>query len=221
MKNLFQYAKQNKYKKHVFGSEVIPYLQKCLNDGTSLAKYIGQHIDLKKGITETLVEENVTEGKLLEFNSGGKIPVPKELLDQYSNSNLAPKLDTSFWIAEEAEKHLSKSNACFINSDILARPTDDYMKKIKGKERILVFNDKEVYYLYCKKDLDQGKITPDFIGNTPWATILGIMTDLDDKEYKIGFQDITSQELIFFVKNLKKIIFNVYDGESYIIWSKN
>lgn len=222
MKKFSEYAKQGNYKKHIFGVEVIEYLQKCCQDGTSLGIYIEKYIDFSKGETVTLVDKNIQHDRLLEFNYGGKISVPQELLSQYKQTNITPKLDTTFWIVEEIKKQLLSNKSCFMYSSILQSPTDSYLlEKGAKKERILIIDNKEIYYFYDQKDLDRGRITPDFIGNTPWATVLGITTIPNGKDYKIGMQNITSEDLLFFVQNIKQIIFNVYDGESYLIWTKS
>lgn len=112
----------------------------------------------------------------------------------------------------------SEENQVCIIEDTLSKPQDPYLSLLNTK---LMIYDDEVYHVFTREDI--AKIKNNFLRIKTAPTFIGAITSLPIKLIK-SFntkKEVDFEDLEVIVNGIEKLFVGAYDGESYIIWSKN
>lgn len=204
------------FKPFVLGEEGERYITKCLNSNDILSQLLLKTINLSEGEITTFLPTESSKKDISNFERGGIIHVPKKLMMKYKSSNLVPKISTDSWVENELRIFFdSNPKGCFLRTNPLYNATDDVLKE--SNEAFLVCKN-NVYSIYNANSfqIKNGNI----VQNTPWPSLVGITIKMSEKEYKKGITKINKFDLEKLTQHTEQMIFNAYDGESYLIWNK-
>ncbi len=194
------------------GTEAMTFVTESLKLGETLSKLVLEVIDVKRGRVVTKLPSNVDEKAANDFKSGGKLP---RLSSGITNPEPVP--NTDFFIVETIRSFLdaSSKNIC-IFEDASARATDPFTKSLVT--RFATFGD-EVYHWLCQSD-DNDKILKTVQTARSWL-FLGFMTNISEEPAACSEnKPLKESELRRLALETKKIVVGAYDGEGYLIWSK-
>jgi len=191
----------NMISKRYLQSQTLEYIYSCLEQGKTLSSLLGK-LDLTKGYVWTYLPLEVSDETAHQFMQGGisNIDSPKPYLGMLIRQFLA---DT-------------KSAYC-IFEDALARSDD---LNIQQTTIPCFFLDKEVYYFLKSKDTDIEMIG-DVISASESYLLTGIMTHIPSDSSEISErQHMPVGELKNLVGQIEMLVIGAYDGEGFIIWSR-
>lgn len=220
------------YKEITLGPEAIDYVRDRLAEGKTLAKFLLDRSDLDNGQVTTFLPTDADLSKINNFSRGGVLPTPPlETHRHYTAPDgtktvMVPVPDTNTELAAMIQAFLKQRDAriCLFESAV-AKSTDGFLSTPNAKDlRVLTFQ-RDVYYLLKETD-DREKIEK----NLRYAKshlVLGVLVHLSNQDKFLPLdedflrQELTLDELKILAEDTEKIVVGAYDGEGYLIWSRN
>lgn len=203
-----------------FGEEASKYFLEVLNKGKTLSKKVLKVINLLEGILFTFLPKDFIEVDVINFQHGGKFKGGKKRIKIDADLYMVEKPNLDRQLAEIILDHLQKSseNVCIIE-DHLSEPEDPCLSKLSSK---MFFYKNEVYHFLSHQDIDHRTIIDTISAAYSIPIFIGFMTSLPIKCQKIFKYDqyILEDILNTLVTKLKGIFIVIFDGEGYLIWSK-
>lgn len=207
----------NEFKEIYLGFEAIEYINDCLKNGNTLAQQLLQSFDIKKGEIVTYLPSYIQENAVKEFYYGGKLLGLKD----YSESSIkANDYPTTFLLSLIEKQLQSGDNSICIIENAIAKPQDQCLSLLNVKPKI--YND-EVYHIFSAEDVVRDKIKNDFMQIKSVPTFIGATIVLPInviKSFKLK-RELNFEDFKTITSGIEKMFVGAYDGESYIIWSKN
>jgi hypothetical protein len=212
------------YREICLGEEGIEYIKTCLSGGKTLANLLLQAVDSAAGKIITFLPSDISEETANQFTSGGKLkedltPKKEMIKSDESKLTIVRTANTDFWLRSNIHLFLtSKDRPLCIFEDDLAKPTDPWL----SSEKMQIFTlDDEVYHFLLSVDAEDEKIDQ-AIGKASSYLFVGVMTSVPhETAFPRRRQVITLEDLRTFSERTEKIVVGAYDGEGYLIWSKD
>lgn len=204
----------NELVEFTLGIEAISYISDCLKYGNSLSERILKNINLKKGDVKTYLPCNTQAEMISEFHYGGKFTNFK------GNFETGGKTieDPDEYLYSQIEIQLKKGKTCIIENSV-AKAGDEWLSTLDT--RLLFFHD-EVYHIFTEKDIGNNNVKNNLLRIKFDPIFVGVVTALPTDAI-IPFCNkgvISTEGLETIADRILKLFVGVYDGESYIIWSK-
>jgi len=217
------------YKEITLGPEAVDYIRDRLAEGKTLAKFLLDRGDLNKGRVTTFLPSEADLSKVNNFSRGGVLPTPPpETHHHYTAPDgtktvMVPVPDTSTELAAMIQGFLQQGDAriCLFESAV-AKPTDGFLSTPNAKDlRVLSFQE-NVYYLLKRQD-DREKIEKT-LRYAKSFRVLGVLVHLSKDKFldeDSVRKELTLDELKVLAEETEKIVVGAYDGEGYLIWTRN
>ena len=164
----------------------------------SFSRHVAAEIDLSKASFRVLAEQSLSDAVLMDFATGGKIsgePHPQD------------------WLLECIAPACTTLDDCILAEDWLARPEHTFLV---DRAMPAVISDQEVYYIVPADEL---RVEPNwrriFANTVP--SFHAFVIDGNCTLFRGDTFTIDAMQLL--AKQVRKIIFGVYDGESYMVCS--
>jgi len=220
------------YKEITLGPEAIDYIRDRLAEGKTLAKFLLDRGDLDKGSVITFLPSDADLSRMNNFSRGGVLPAPPpETHHHYTTANgtrtlVVPVPDTSTQLAAMIQEFLKQEDAriCLFESAV-AKPTDGFLSTPNAKDLCVLTLDEDVYFLL--KENDDLEMIDKTLRYAKSYLVLGVLVHFSDKDQFLSLdedplrKELTVDELKVLAEKTEKIIVGAYDGEGYLIWSRN
>lgn len=193
------------------------FLKNMLASGKELSKLILEQVDFLGGKLYTVLPPPIELDKLYNFNEGGRFKSCE------ANYSMSPYLmmevgNTNHILTKLVYEFLKQtSQGICVFEDAMSLATDAVINNYPNQ--ILTLGESVFYYLSAKEKADHKSIEKVIkTSNSLWH-FLCIFTTVD---YQIINEHVFNiYTLVELVNNIQAIIVGVYDGESYLIWSKH
>jgi hypothetical protein len=206
--NSLEGAYMERYTQFNLDSSAIEYLLSYI----SKAK---KHYTFPKSL---LTDITVEKGHVITYLPVGTDP---KYLREFFYGGVASLNKTQQWFASKVNDFLREDiHNCCLFPDYLIKPK--YLSTTELDTNYLVIYN-QIYHYLNNNHIDD----LDFIVNTIRASdsgsiLIGILTKLvNNSEYFKGIKEFSKKEINILVQNTQKIIIGGWDGEGYLIWSKN
>ena len=219
------------YKEITLGPEAVDYVRDRLVTGKTLAKLLLDRGDLDKGKITAFLPTDADLSKVNNFSRGGVLPAPPlETYHHYTTPDgtktvMAPVPGTSNQLAAMVQEFLNRSDKRIgLFESAVAKPTDGFLSTPNAKDlRVLSFQG-NVYYLL--KHQDNSEKIEKTLRYAKSFRALGVLVHLSkDKFLPFGEdsvpKELTLDELKVLAEETEKMIIGAYDGEGYLIWTRN
>ena len=217
----------NKGKQIQLNRDAILYVKECLSDGHTLAHHLLETVNLDSGSVSTFVPYDANEGLPHDFKHGPLLqqPHPESVISDQNKADskimMIATPNTDSLLTETISEYLNANKGrIVILEDAMARPSDPCMKTVK-KTTWRAFHDEVYYFLKCPdcSHTQVGQALKD--AQSTYPVLLGAMITLPhEQRFIIGQGNLTSKALKTVADYTEHIIVGAYDGEGYVIWSK-
>ena len=199
------------------------YIEEKINDGVSLSLKVGDAIELSKGSVFTFFPNGISPTNLYDFQTGGKLPeLGEETWIKGEDCVFKPTPDTSAFLIDIIREYIQKKrdNICiFENTDV--RKSDPWIEGPEINKDSFFFYKDGVYHMISDRNSSIKDIKQVIDYLDPFYHFLGVMSSLSIEEQETTKNgEFSDKQWDIVLKNLKKIILGVYDGEGYLIWEK-
>lgn len=209
-----------KLKEIAFGFEAIEYIKDILKNGKTLSNCLLQDCDLDRGRVITYLPIDVNEEEAKKFKFGGKIKASPESIIYKPGTIAVPIPNTNGCLVKIIQDFLDNGdgNLC-IFEDVTSIPSDP---GISLKDTRIFIYQNEVYYVLFSKDADAKDRIDDTIwdSDSHWHFVCAMTSAPHDSCFFRNKKNINANDLKTLAESAKKIAIGAYDGESYLIWSK-
>ncbi len=217
------------YKEITLGPEAVDYIRDLLAEGKTLGKFLLDRGDLNKGRVTTFLPSEADLSKVNNFSRGGVLPTPPPETHHHftapdgTKTVMVPVLGTGKQLAAMIQEFLGGNDEriCLFESAV-AKPTDGFLSTPNAKDlRVLSFQE-NVYYLLKQQD-DREKIEK-ALRYAKSFRVLGVLVHLSKDKFldeDSVRKELTLDELKVLAEETEKIVVGAYDGEGYLIWSRN
>lgn len=208
------------------GRDGVEYVRLCLARGKTLARYHLECLDLYRGKVLTYLPADISAQAAREFTTGGKIPQPAKsegiLVEEGGRQIVAvPVRSTVDHMTTLIEQFLrGGSGRLCILQHAFARPSDPWLSD--SPARFLTFED-EVYFFITGQSANTGEIR-EAIGEAETTYLfIGALTSLrSGNTWSLERKEkVSLDELRTLAEKTETIFVGAYDGEGYLIWSRN
>lgn len=189
--------------RRIVTTRVLPYVYKHLDSGRTLSSLL-KTIDLSKGEFWTYIPSNINEEDIYNLSCRGTMSLLKPHIQ-----NLVVEMIQDFLLKDT-------SSFCVLE-DALAFPTDPFLLDIAYPKYCSFGND--VYYYLSVGDADQEKIKLAISRSKSFLLTAVLTTVASDIHFRPKAQ-LKESDLRTIIDGLKKIIMSSYDGQGYLIWSR-
>ena len=205
------------------GREAIKYIEETLAEGKTLATYL-RKLDLQKGKVVTFLPSEVTNEEAKQFK-WSKLPQPPleafscEISKDGKKSLVSPKPDTDSYLIISIQEFLIKEGHRCIFEDAIREASD--LPKLSLTTSYLAFNN-ELYHILSPRELQSASIMDTIkLARNFYPGLIGALTTIP-KNQNFHFENnkITSKQLKILAELTEKIVIGAYDGEGYLIWSR-
>lgn len=200
----------------VTGIAAFEYLSNQLElGGKSLSRLISL-LQLKEGKIYSFAPKHTSKKSLFEFNKGGIYSLTKKNI--FENGLIAIRNDSKKIILNLLYEYINKNNdnLC-IFEEPNAIPSDKWISNSKME---YAFLGNEIYYLFQKSnnkvDLEKAFKTSE---GYYFLCVLSTVKSYNRPQFLIK-KEINSNLLSEIVENLSCFFIRAYDGEGYLMWSK-
>lgn len=173
------------------------FVESNLNNVNCLSSSILQILYEKKGVFFTYLPEGLTESQIHDFFSGGKTKSMRNKISQILND------------------YLDSKEVMVIFDDVNTVP-EDLNKEFTDNNNI-VYHDKEVYYLIKDKSSSEEILKYLNYSSAIWHSLSVVSKKSDRLVRKTHFN---KDDFELFSNNSVLLLFEAYDGESYIFWER-
>jgi|GEM_PF-1123840 len=217
------------YREITLGPEAVDYIRDRLAEGKTLAKFLLTRGDLDKGRVTTFLPSDADLSKINNFSRGGVLPTPPpETHHHYTTANgtrtlMVPVPGTSTHLAAMIQAFLKQGDAriCLFESAV-AKPTDGFLSTPDAKDLCVLTLDEDVYFLL--KENDDREMIDKTLRYTKSFRVLGVLVHLSEDKFldeDSVRKELTLDELKVLAEDTEQIVVGAYDGEGYLIWSRN
>ena len=217
------------YKEITLGPEAVDYIKDRLAEGKNLAKFLLDRGDLNQGRVTTFLPSNADLSKINNFSRGGVLPAPPPETHRHNTTPdgtrtvMVPVPDTGTELAAMIQGFLKQGDAriCLFESAV-AKPTDGFFSTPNAKDLCVLTLDENVYFLL--KENDDRDMIDKTLRYAKSFRVLGVLVHLSkDKFLDEDFvrKELTLDEMKALAEDTEKIVVGAYDGEGYLIWSRN
>ena len=215
------------FREILLGSEALEFIRDHLTEGGMLlARDLLQYCDLENGQVMTYLPTNVSDDEARKFATGGKLETPMGPSENFvardgTRWTMKPNADTDLHLVRTIQAHLRRRGRRWcIFEDALGSPSDPRI--LSGDDRIRVLGS-EVYYLIGEADVDDEarilKTVRD--ANSAWRFACTMSSIPEPGHFSEGGRSLKSDEVRILAERAEKIAVSAYDGEGYLIWSKD
>ena len=176
-----------------------------------------KQIDLSKGKILTCLPKDIAEADIYQFDYAKNYV--EEFAKKMRKGFAVPVENTAEWLLPIFKKHLEAvDNAAIIFKHIYRLPTDAYFTQGKEKSKMLT-TDYEMFFFLSRKDASVEKIreTLKRVGGAH-PPMIAVCSTLSPQFNDGGKLTVTEIESI--VNNIESIAVAAYDGDSYLVWTK-
>jgi hypothetical protein len=212
------------FKEIEVGTEGLNYIKDRLAEGNSLSQALLNSRDLASGKVTTYLPAAISDREAKQFSTGGKLRIPRRLsvtlAIRGSNWRIEPKPNLDTYIVKMIRSFLGQRGSCCIFEDAKSRPTDPWIQSEDGRIKNL---DDEVYYVLDEKDAnDEEKIARTVRDAQSGWHFVGVMS-LPPRNGRLsgGGRNLSADDLRALAERAVVILVGAYDGEGYLVWSKN
>lgn len=209
-----------KLKEIAFGFEAIEYIKYILENGKTLSNCLLQNCDLDSGRVITYLPIYVNEEEAKEFKFGGKIKVSPESIIYKPGVIAVPIPNTNDCLIKIIQDFLDNGdgNLC-IFEDATRNPTDPV---ISLKDTRIFICQNEVYYVLFSKDAGAKDRIDDTIwdSDSHWHFVCVMTSAPKDSCFFRNQKNINANDLKTLAERAEKVAIGAYDGEGYLIWSR-
>lgn len=199
------------------------YLCERLADGNSLAQAVRQQLVFSEGSIKTLLPAGISLLDVRDFKLGGKLPTAPQSEWRGITKNdetllMIPTPNTDGWLVKEIRETLPsiKSGVC-VFEDALKHPGDPVVGKLRT--RFGVFG-KEVYHLIFSSDAVGDAVSRTISAAKSIPQFVGFITEWPDPIPNGGNVTMTASQIQHLSDHVHKVIVGAFDGESYLIWTR-
>lgn len=209
----------------VLGPEGIEYVKRSLSRGKTLSRYALESLEIDSGRVMTWLPSDVSAEAAKQFTAGGKLPQPSA--SQAMEVEIAgekyvglPTPDTRDYLVAAIQQFLdSGEGQVCVMEESLGSASDGYLSKATAP--FFVF-ESEVYFPVAGHDPSLERIRTAIAWTEDVYLFVGFMTSLPP-ELSLPSQTgakVSAELLRILARRVEKVFVGVYDGESYIVWSR-
>jgi hypothetical protein len=177
-------------------AKCLSYLERVLRSGKSLSRLLLERVDFAAGKIHALLSRQVSGHEIQDFASGGI-------------GSIKPARST---LAKIAIRYLQEPGKQIVLEEGLARAGDPAVGNKKG----VLFLGDEIYYVAEKTDSAE-QMEQFFMQPRYSLGLVGIFSVAAPGP----FPKTSQTELARFVEAAEKIVVGAFDGEGYLLWTKN
>lgn len=212
------------FEKFKLGAAGIQFVRQYLSNGLTLAQLLLEKLPLDKGTVITFLPEGVTKEESEEFESGGKIKTDPSLRETRVSE------DGRKWIFTPVQDNLA-----LIMPHLLAYMSENHVRVcifenasggaqdpciVKIHSNIYLYHN-EVYHFVNSANIDSSSVET-AIREAHSYRLLGIGARVIGEKYRdTQKRTVNIDELKMFAENTEMLIVCAYDGEGYLIWTKD
>lgn len=211
----------------LLGNEAIQFIRNCLMEGGMM---LGHDLllccDLESGRVKTYLPTSVSDGESRRFTTGGKVETPTGPAENFVARDgtrwvMIPKAETNLHLVRTIQAYLrGEGRRWCIFENATSRPSDVWI--LAGDDRIRVLGN-EVYYLIGKDDAeDEARILKTVRNaDSAWRFACAMSSVPEQVHFLEGGRRLKRDEVRVLAERAEKIVVGAYDGEGYLIWSKD
>ena len=189
------------------GPRAIEFIKSRLCEGKTLSKFL-LNKNFESGTVITKALDSIDEEQLYDFKSGkiftGKVITQNE------------------WLSSQIQEFLTEDkNNVVVFELFLALKNDKWLRKENNKNYFYFQN--QVYsYLTYKENKSEIINKTIQNANSAWPGVVCVFSNTENQTIQINNKNDVEEELLNVIAiNSKKIALGIYDGESYLLWSKS
>jgi hypothetical protein len=208
------------YNEIILGKQAFEYVDECLNWGLSLTKYVRSTFNIYEGQITVSLPDRADLASINDFRDGGVLPTAPESEWRYTNNAVMKPVDVyiDYAIYTILDYLAVNTNRVCIFEDVMAHRGDRCLRNDKLSQFHYAFYGEEVYAIVQKQEA-----TYDYIANTIRFTsaavkLTGFLTSLPAGVS--GIDELSLDLIIELASNIEKMIFQAYDAEAFIVWTR-
>jgi hypothetical protein len=204
-------------KRFSLGEAGVAYARARLGDGLTLSKKLLSQKEIDASEVSVILPSSVTQGEALRFDAGWKLkPADAEftkVADRLGHQwQVAPSYNTNWILASIILEFLSTNKELvWIFENGSARPSDPYLKKIKG--RYFTCGNEVYHFLTHEDDIEDIKET---VGRASTWILIGVLSIISPS-LKFGRKEIEVTDLEFLANQAKFVTVDAYDREANLL----
>lgn len=196
------------------GQKAALYVAEKLSLGKTLSRLLLNSHEISNGRISTKLPPGIDEREAHDFESGGKLPLGHNRARPLGDLEPVPNTNDAFVDEIRAFLDANNSRVC-IFEDASAQPNDQFLRAITT--RALTYDD-EVYHLVCARDSHEQMLKTIHAARS-WLFV-GALTQVPDATGLCSKKTLTRDEIENLAQNAIGIVVGAYDGEGFVVWTK-